>query len=442
MEQKNIALIADWNQEGKGVARVDGKVVFIEGALPGEIVQWQPTRIKKSYAEGKIKHLLKPSTARVSPPCQYYAHCGGCSCQHIEFSTQVALKQRAWLNQMQRLGKVQPAELIAPIYGWPWHYRERVTLSVGYKHKQLQIGFRSRNSHEIVDISGCLILPNIVSNALPLIKAYLQRWPEGRLRSIAINQGNEVIALTLHTEHINSTMRQIANELIEQLQHQTNMPWQWWHGDGRQTHLQHDSKSTPTLAYTLPEYQIHISFTPSDFTQVNRTTNALMVHRAMQWLQPQRGESIIDWFCGLGNFSLPIARLGAKVTGVEGMALMCQRAQENAHANGLADYTKFYQADLFDISAKQIQQLGYAHKWLLDPPRAGAQQLISALTQLDIKQLPKRIVYISCDPATLARDTNLLVQRGYHYRAGGIMNLFAQTAHLESLAIFDWLDHK
>lgn len=442
MEQKNIALIADWNQEGKGVARVDGKVVFIEGALPGEIVQWQPTRIKKSYAEGKIKHLLKPSTARVSPPCQYYAHCGGCSCQHIEFSTQVALKQRAWLNQMQRLGKVQPAELIAPIYGWPWHYRERVTLSVGYKHKQLQIGFRSRNSHEIVEISGCLILPNIVSNALPVIKAHLQRWPEGRLRSIAINQGNEVIALTLHTEHINSTMRQIANELIEQLQHQTKMPWQWWHGDGGQTHLQHDSKSTPTLSYTLPEYQIHISFTPSDFTQVNRTTNALMVHRAMQWLQPQRGESIIDWFCGLGNFSLPIARLGAKVTGVEGMALMCQRAQENAHANGLADYTKFYQADLFDISAKQIQQLGYAHKWLLDPPRAGAQQLISALAQLDIKQLPKRIVYISCDPATLARDVHLLVQRGYHYRAGGIMNLFAQTAHLESLAIFDWHDHK
>lgn len=438
MEQKHIALITDWNQEGKGVARVAGKVVFIESALPGESVHWQPVRVKKSYAEGKIRHVLKSSTARITPPCKYYTRCGGCSCQHIEFSAQVALKQRAWLSQMQRLGKVQPKELIAPIYGWPWHYRERVTLTAGYKQGQLQIGFRARHSHDIVDIDYCLILPNIVSDALPLIKDVLQRWPEGSVQSISINQGKEVIALTLQAGQMSSNMRQQTHQLIDRLQQQTNKPWQWWHNDGHHIEQQTVSTATPALSYSLPEYRISIFYTPSDFTQVNQGTNALMVHRAMQWLQPQLGESVIDWFCGLGNFSLPIARLGATVTGVEGVEMMCRRAQDNANFNGLAERANFQQANLFDISGKQIQRFGYAHKWLLDPPRAGAQQLINALSELDVQQLPKRIVYISCDPATLARDAGLLIKQGYQYRAGGIMNLFAQTAHLESMAIFDW----
>lgn len=438
MEQKNIALITDWNQEGKGIARVNGKVVFIAETLPGEIVQWQPVREKKSYTEGKFSRLLKCSPFRTTAPCEYYASCGGCSIQHIEFTAQVALKQHAWLNQMQRLGKVKPEDLIAPVYGWPWHYRQRVTLGVDYRQGQLHIGFRSRQSHDVVDISNCLILPTVVSEALEPIKKVIRCWPQSSVQSIGINHSSEVIALTLQISNITQKMHKQAQQLIELLQQQSGQRWQWWLNDGQNTVLQTASAETPALCYRLPEYQINIAYTPQDFIQVNQTTNALMVYRAMQWLQPQVGEKIIDWFCGLGNFSLPMARMGARVTGVEGSKLMCQRAQANARNNGLTEYTCFYQTNLFAIDGKHIQRFGYAHKWLLDPPRAGAQTLITALKDLNNTQLPKRIVYISCDPATLARDASLLVRRGYRYRAGGIMNLFAQTSHVESIAIFDW----
>ena len=235
-------------------------------------------------------------------------------------------------------------------------------------------------------------------------------------------------------------MRRDVHQLIRQLQDKTNQRWQWWLNDGQDTVLQIAPSETADLSYNLPEYRISITYSPNDFTQVNQNTNALMVHRAMQWLRPQAGEKIIDWFCGLGNFSLPIARLGAQVKGVEGSVSMCQRAQENARRNGLTKYTHFYQANLFEITSEKIQQLDYAHKWLLDPPRAGAQKLIEALNEINDKYLPIRIVYISCDPATLARDANLLVRRGYQYCAGGIMNLFAQTSHVESIAIFDWVN--
>lgn len=440
MEQNSFTHITDWNQDGKGVARVDGKVIFIDEALPGEIVHWQPVRQKKTYAEGKIIQLLKPSASRQKPRCEYYTSCGGCSSQHIEFTTQVALKQRAWLSQMQRLGKVQPKELIAPIYGWPWHYRQRVTLATNYKRGQLQMGFRARHSHDVVDIAYCLVLPRHVSEALKPIKDVLRHWPENSVGDIKINQGSEVTALTLYVKQITTRMRRDVHQLIRLLQDKTNQRWQWWLNDGQDTVLQTTPSETADLSYNLPEYRISITYSPNDFTQVNQNTNALMVHRAMQWLRPQAGEKIIDWFCGLGNFSLPIARLGAQVTGVEGSVLMCQRAQENARRNGLTKYTHFYQANLFEITSEKIQQLNYADKWLLDPPRAGAQKLIEALNEMNDKYLPIRIVYISCDPATLARDANLLVRRGYQYRAGGIMNLFAQTSHVESIAIFNWVN--
>lgn len=438
MKQRFIAQVIDWNQEGRGVARVDGKAVFIDDALPGEVVEWQPVRVKKSYTEGRMSRVLMPSNARVQPPCEYYERCGGCNSQHIEFTTQVALKQRAWLNQMRRLGKVQPDELMPPIYGLSWRYRERVRLRAVYEDGQLKLGFQARQTHAIVDIDGCLVLPVVLSEALKPIKALLQSWPVGSVEGMMLHQGNAVIALTLQVcGGISQKMRMQVDCLLAQLQRQSGCVWQWWLQAGRTTTLQ-SASATPVLAYGLSEYQLEIPYQPEDFTQVNQATNELMVQRAMQWLQPQAGERIIDWFCGLGNFSLPIARMQADVVGVEGMAAMCQRAGSNAQRNGLAQLVRFQQADLFAMNGQRLRRFGYAHKWLLDPPRAGAQALILALNELEDRQLPSRIVYVSCDPATLARDAGLLVKRGYLYRAGGIMNLFAQTAHVESMAVFDW----
>ena len=437
MEQRFTAQITDWNQEGRGVARVDCKAVFIDEALPGELVEWQPVRIKKSYTEGRISRILMPANARVQPPCDYYAHCGGCNSQHIEFTAQVALKQRAWLSQMRRLGKVLPDELMPPVYGLAWHYRQRVRLRAVYDKGRLKLGFQAKQSHATVDIDYCLVLPEVMSKALKPIKLFLQNWSANTVKGIMLHQGNDAIALTIQADELNQAKRMQIDGLLQQLQQQSGYVWQCWLQKGNKTTLI-SSSATSVLAYRLPEYQIEIPYQPEDFTQVNHVTNALMVQRAMQWLQPCAGERIIDWFCGLGNFSLPIARMQAEVLGIEGVADMCQRAARNARHNGLAKLVRFQQADLFAMSAQRLRELGYAHKWLLDPPRAGAQALIQSLNEIEERLLPRRIVYISCDPATLARDAGLLVKRGYRYRAGGIMNLFAQTAHVESIAVFDW----
>ena len=437
MEQRFTAQITDWNQEGRGVARVDGKAVFIDEALPGELVEWQPVRIKKSYTEGRISRILMPANARVQPPCEYYAHCGGCNSQHIEFTAQVALKQRAWLSQMRHLGKVLPDELMPPVYGLAWHYRQRVRLRAVYDKGRLKLGFQAKQSHATVDIDYCLVLPEVMSKALKPIKLFLQNWSANTVKGIMLHQGNDAIALTIQADELNQTKRMQIDGLLQQLQQQSGYVWQCWLQKGNKTTLI-SSSATAVLAYRLPEYQIEIPYQPEDFTQVNHVTNTLMVQRAMQWLQPCAGERIIDWFCGLGNFSLPIARMQAEVLGIEGVAAMCQRAARNARHNGLAKLVRFQQADLFAMSTQRLRELGYAHKWLLDPPRAGAQALIQSLNEIEERLLPCRIVYISCDPATLARDAGLLVKRGYRYRAGGIMNLFAQTAHVESIAVFDW----
>ena len=437
MEQRFTAQITDWNQEGRGVARVDGKAVFIDKALPGELVEWQPVRIKKSYTEGRISRILMPANARVQPPCDYYAHCGGCNSQHIEFTAQVALKQRAWLSQMRRLGKVLPDELMQPVYGLAWHYRQRVRLRAVYDKGRLKLGFQARQSHAIIDIDYCLVLPEVMSKVLKPIKLFLQNWSANTVKGIMLHQGNDAIALTIQADELNQAKRMQIDSLLQQLQQQSGYVWQCWLQKGNKTTLI-SSSAISVLAYRLPEYQIEIPYQPEDFTQVNHAANALMVQRAMQWLQPCAGERIIDWFCGLGNFSLPIARMQAEVLGIEGVAAMCQRAARNAKHNGLTKLVRFQQADLFAMSTQRLRELGYAHKWLLDPPRAGAQALIQSLNEIEERLLPRRIVYISCDPATLARDAGLLVKRGYRYRAGGIMNLFAQTAHVESIAVFDW----
>lgn len=438
LEKVQTAHIVDWNHEGCGVGRTaEGKVVFIQGALPAETVYWRQTRQRKSYTEGEVVGWLHASASRTIPACDYYSRCGGCNSQHIEASAQVALKQRAWFNQMRRIGKVCPQQVLPPVYGYSWQYRERVRFSIARRQGQLQLGFQHKQRHDVVDINHCLILPEAVSAALPAIKNSLNLPVFSDVSAVGVHVGDAVIALSIQAPVLSQAMRQKLNLLIDQLSQTGVLPWQWWWLHQQEAQWQYPP-STPVLAYSLPEYQLRIPFTPQDFTQVNQHTNALMVRRAMQWLQPAAGEYVIDWFCGLGNFSLALARLGARVLGVEGVAAMSVRAGENARLNALQHHCDFQHADLFKINTRQLRQFGLADKWLLDPPRAGAQTLIKALSGLGDHELPRRIVYVSCDPATLARDAGLLVARGYAYRAGGIMNLFAQTAHVESMAVFEW----
>lgn len=434
-----VACVTDVNHEGRGVARVDGKTVFIDNALPGEQVLWRPLRNKKSFMEGEATAWRVQSDVRVSPLCPLVDRCGGCHWQHIEVQAQVALKQRVWETQMRRLGKVFPELLLPPVYGLPWHYRQRVRLGVQWQHGQLALGFHRPYSHKVVNIAACPVLPETVSAALPdiqrILAAHAGAWG---LVSVSIHEGDAATALCIQARQGWSPhLCDALTDWINTQQH-ASLPWQLWWQTGKHAAQCVYPDAPPPLAYRLPEYQLSLRFTPDDFTQVNSRTNALMVQRAMQYLAPQPGEHIIDWFCGLGNFSLPIARLGAMVSGIEGADAMVRRARENARSNGLAHAAAFHTRNLFNADARAVQQLGHASKWLLDPPRAGAQTLIQTLAQLPETFLPQRIVYISCNPGTLARDAAVLVTRGYRFRAGGIMNLFAQTSHVESIAVFDW----
>lgn len=437
--QQSPAHVVDVDHEGRGVARVNGKTVFIENALPGETVQWWLLRDKKSFMEGVATHWFSQSNLRITPPCALVSQCGGCHWQHIEANAQVALKQRVWEAQMCRLGKVFPEQILPPIYGLPWHYRQRVRLSVQWQHGQFALGFQSHRSHNVVDVAACRVLPESVSATLLEIHRILAAYAAScGISAVSIHVGDAATALCIQAKKTWSPRQYCAlTDWLDTMQRRP-LPWQLWWQIGQQTVQRVYPQTAPDLAYRLPEYQLRLRFTPDDFTQVNSETNALMVHRAMQCLVPKKGERIIDWFCGLGNFSLPTARLGATVLGVEGVETMVRKARQNAKTNGLAQVAGFQASNLFDVNAHALKKFGHADKWLLDPPRAGAQALLQSLSGLPETNLPQRIVYVSCNPGTLARDAAVLVARGYRFSAGGIMNLFAQTSHVESIAVFDW----
>ena len=427
------------DHEGRGVGRWQGKAVFVAGALPGETVRWRLQQDKKSFALGEMVQIHRASAQRVVPPCSLFARCGGCALQHVAAEAQVALKQRVWEEQMQRLGGGMPQQLLPPIYGQPWHYRQRARLSVGKTDRgAMTMGFLARGAKAVVDMDVCLVLPEMVSAALPRLKQHLAPWQDTiGLASISFSDGEDSLVWVLQHRHALSDAALAALQALaaDENKHQ-GKPWHWYaQHQGRLTLL--SATAMPALCYRLPEFGITIAYRPDDFTQINRHTNALMVQRAMQWLAPQPGERMVDAFCGLGNFSLPMARLGAQVLGIEGVADMVAQAQANAAANGLAAHCRFAVADLFAADVAMVQQWGIADKWLLDPPRAGAYALVQALAALPPVQRPRRLVYVSCNPATLARDAAVLAAAGYVFRAGGIMNMFAQTAHVESLAVFD-----
>jgi 23S rRNA (uracil1939-C5)-methyltransferase len=426
-------IIESLDQEGRGIAHADGKVIFIEGALTGERVTYNAYRKKPSFELAKVDKVLKESYMRVTPKCVHFDMCGGCSMQHLDARAQVAAKQRILEDNLERIGKVKAETIMPPIYGQSWGYRQRARLSVRHviKKGKTLVGFHEKSSRYVADMQHCEILPPKIAKLLPL----LAQMNEGLsirddLPQIEVAVGEHVDVLVLR---IMKPMSPADEVTIKQFA-DTHRVQFWLQTKGPETVVPFYPLDAPALSYSLPEFGVTMPFSPTDFTQVNSTLNQLMMSRAMRLLSPQKGERIADFFCGLGNFTLPIARSGAQVVGIEGSASLLQRAAKNAAHNGLGDNTEFSVMNLFEMNEETLAKLGHFDKMLIDPPRDGAFELVKALGA----DGPQRIVYVSCNPATLARDAEVLVhQKGYVLKAAGVMNMFPHTSHVESLALFE-----
>ena len=434
--------------DAQGVAHnAEGKVVFIEGALPTETAQVRVNRRKNQWEQATLFSLGRESALRVRPACPHFGlhagACGGCKMQHLHASAQVAVKQRALEDGLWHLGKVKPERVLRPIEGPAWGYRHRARLSIRYVAKKgtALVGFHERKSSFIADMRSCAVLPRRVSDLLlPLRDLVMTLEARERVPQVEVALGDAVLALVLrHLEPLSAADLERLREFAQV--HRV----QWWlQAKGPETVVRLD-EGGEELSYALPEYGITMPFKPTDFTQVNPHINTALVRSALRLLDVQAHERVIDWFCGLGNFTLPLATQAREVLGVEGSAVLVQRAAANAARNGLSSNTRFEARNLFDLDGEQLAADGVAEKWLVDPPREGAVALTKGLVELQAEPSlapgwlpPQRIVYVSCNPATLARDAGLLVhEAGYRCTAAGAVNMFPHTAHVESIAVFD-----
>lgn len=428
-----ISLVESLDHEGRGIARQDGKAIFIDGALPGETVSYASFRRKPKYELAHLVEVIQASSARVVPPCPHFGICGGCAMQHLAPSNQLAAKQRVLEDSLWHIGRIRPETMLPPIDSQPWGYRHRARLGVRDLPGKggVLIGFHEKRSSYIADIRTCPVLPPHVSALLmPLRELVSALSISDRLPQIEVAIGAKATALTFRIlQPLNARdqahMRAFADahDVLIYLQPK-----------GPDSAYRFYPEAGARLSYLLPDFGLEMDFRPTDFTQVNHPVNRVMVRRALALLAPVPGERIADMFCGLGNFTLPIARSGAHVVGVEGSPGLVARGNEAARANGVADRVSFQVANLFDANEASIAALGAFDKMLIDPPREGAIELVKALG----RNVPRRIVYVSCNPATLARDAAYLVsQLGYRLSMAGIINMFPQTAHVESIAVFE-----
>lgn len=428
-----IGIIESLDHEARGVTRQEGKAIFVDGALPGETVDYASFRRKPNYELAHLVNVLKPSTARVQPRCPHFGICGGCAMQHMEPSAQVAAKQRVLEDGLWHIGRVRPETMLPPIQGEPWGYRHRARLAVRKVERKggMLIGFHEKRSSYIADMETCSILPPHVSAMLMPLRDLIGALSIAeRMPQLELAVGEHCTALVLRilqplTPADEKLLRAFADQhqVIFYLQPKgPDSVYRFYPIDG------------PRLSYTLPEFGLELDFKPTDFTQVNHAVNRILVRRSLRLLDPQPGERIADMFCGLGNFTLPIARSGAMVVGVEGSPGLVKRGRESAVANGLGDRVEFGVANLFECTEESLAKLGCFDKMLIDPPREGAIELVKALGP----NAPGRIVYVSCNPATLARDAAVLVSvKGYRFVAAGVVNMFPHTAHVESIAVFE-----
>ena len=428
-----IVDILSLDHEGHGIARIDSKVTFVDGALAGEQVEINVYRQHAKYNSANAVAILKPSAQRTSPRCQYFGRCGGCSMQHLEPSAQVAAKQRVLEDNLAHIGKVKPEIILPALHGPSWNYRSRARLSARLVDKKggVLVGFREKRSSYIVDMTSCEILTPDVSRLLqPLRELTVQFSNADRIPQIEIAVGEHITVLVFRLLAPWSDDDAVKVRAFAEL-HGVQI---WEQSKGPEAVRPFWPETAPELSYSLPEFGLVMPFKPIDFTQVNVGINRALVSRAMRLLQPKAGERIADLFCGLGNFTLPIATSGADVVGIEGSPELVARARENALHNKLSN-AHFAVDNLFEMTPEKFASLGHFDKLLIDPPRSGAIDLIQALPD---SGAPHRIVYVSCDPATLARDAEALCHsKGYRLAAAGVANMFPHTAHVESIALFE-----
>ena len=413
--------------EGRGVARnADGKVVFVEGALPGEEVDFAVLKKKLSHEFGRATSILHESAARREPRCPHFGVCGGCATQHADACTQMAAKQR-WLEEnLARIGKLRAETMLPIVYGPEWGYRNRARLSARRVPKKggVLIGFREKRSTYIADMRECPVLPEKVSRLIPALKELVEKLSiNERVPQVEVAVGDDATAFVFR--HL---LPLVENDLALLRKFSKATGIHVWLQPGGPESAHPFFPEVNALHYSLPEFGVRIAFRPTEFTQVNFAMNRVLVSRAIRLLDPQPGERIADLFCGLGNFSLPLARRGAQVIGFEGSKDLVERARFNAKENNLT--AQFEAVDLFKNS---FNAYGPFDKLLIDPPREGAVELVKSLPD----SWPRRIVYVSCDPATLARDAGILVHtKGFRLAAAGVINMFPHTAHVESSAVF------
>lgn len=424
------------DMEGRGIARRDEKVTFISGALPYEVVRAEVTRSKPNYDVAQTIDVLKSSSARTQPKCQYFGVCGGCAMQHVHPRAQVAIKQRVLEDNLERIGKVTPETILRPIMGPTWHYRYRARLTARHVAKKgsVLVGFFEKQPRYVTDMTSCQILPEHVSNLLPAMRELVgqlsirERMPQ---IEVAVGQENTVLVFR-NLEQLTAEDEAILREFSDA--HHVDV---WLQPKGPDT-VYPFYPQREALYYDLPEFGVRMPYRPTDFTQVNFHINRVLVGRAVRLLDVQSNERVADFFCGLGNFTLPLATKATHVVGVEGSTQLNERALQNAKVNGLDHKTEFHCRNLFEVTADDLRGLGCLDKYLVDPPREGAEALCLALADLAENERPKRIVYVSCNPGSLARDAGVLVGRaGYKIKSAGVVNMFPHTAHVESIAVFE-----
>jgi 23S rRNA (uracil1939-C5)-methyltransferase len=437
--------IKSLDMDAQGVGRatteegLEGKVIFVEGALPGERVLYASFRRKAAFEQALLVKVLRESVMRTPPKCRYFGTCGGCSMQHLDVRAQIAVKQRVLEDNLQHIGKLRAETIYRPIHGPSWGYRYRARLAVRLiagKGGAL-VGFHEKKSSYVADMETCEVLPPHVSALLVPLRLLVRDLSiRDRLPQIEVAVGAEVTALVLR---ILDTLSPADEALLRTFADTHGIQF-WLQPKGPETAYPFYPLEQE-LAYTLPEFDIRMPFKPTDFTQVNHQINRVLVSRALRLLAAQRTDRVLDLFCGIGNFTLPLARVACEVVGIEGSAGLTERALENARANGVDGHTSFACRNLFEITADDLRALGPFDKILIDPPREGALAVSKALAEIARSgdgALPKRIVYVSCNPATLARDAGVLVREaGYRMKGAGVVNMFPHTSHVESIALFE-----
>ncbi|CDG84087.1 23S rRNA (uracil(1939)-C(5))-methyltransferase RlmD [Janthinobacterium agaricidamnosum] len=443
--QENIIEIESLDMDARGVGHLHneddtpGKVVFVEGALPGERVSFVTFKKKKNWEAARMTALHRESSMRVKPKCVHFDNCGGCSMQHLEPTAQVAIKQRVLEDNLWHIGKVRPLTVMRPMYGPTWGYRYRARLSVRHVKKKdaVLVGFHEKKSAFVADMDSCEILPPHVSAMLLPLRALIASLSIfEQMPQIELAVGEDVTAMVLR---IMAPLTADDETKLKAFADQWGVQW-WLQVKGPETAVPFYPLDKQ-LHYLLPEFGVKMPFKPVDFTQVNHHINRVLVSKALRLLEVQPEDRVADLFCGLGNFTLPLATQGSEVVGIEGSTTLTERALENAKANGLSAKTSFSTRNLFEVTTEDLIALGKFDRMLIDPPRDGAMALCQALAglrQVRPEMLPKRIVYVSCSPSTLARDAGILaLEAGYILNKAGVVNMFPHTSHVESMAVFD-----